>query len=104
MSGQSSSAAPPHVEPAVFIASLTDYVNGILHGRWVSARQAVEELAAAVTEVLATSPWAARTGEPAEEWIILDHEGFVGATPDPHEALDDVTRLAEARDAGERRW
>lgn len=84
----------PHVPPAIFLASLTDYVNGIIHGRWVPARAPVGALQQALVDVLASSVWAARTGEPAEEWIILDHEGFPGVGPDAYEALPDVAALA----------
>jgi antirestriction protein len=93
MYGDLCPSTPSTVHPAVFIASLTDYVNGILHGRWVDARS-ITAMADALTEVLASSPWTARTGEPAEEWIILDDEGFPGAAPGAHEPLDSVWALA----------
>ncbi len=70
-------------------------MNGIISGRWVPARTKVETLQAALDGVLATSPWSTRTGEPAEEWIILDHEGFQGDRPCEHEALQSVADLAE---------
>ena len=86
--------SPPSVPPAIFLAPLTDYVNGIIHGRWVHARVPVPELEAELEAVLASSPWTQRTGEPAEGWIILDHEGFEGRAPDPHESLPGVSALA----------
>lgn len=92
------------VPAAIFLASLTDYVNGIVHGHWVRARAPVAELQAVLDAVLASSPWAARTGEPAEEWIILDHEGFVGRAPDAHEALADVAALAGRPAGGPTGW
>lgn len=85
--------SPPTVRPAIFIASLTDHVNGIIHGQWVQARAPVAVLQSALKAILASSPWAERTGEPAEEWIILDHEGF-GVSPHPHEAFPDVATVA----------
>lgn len=42
---------PPTVEPAIFIASLTDYVNGIIHGRWLPASGPVNELQSALDVV-----------------------------------------------------
>lgn len=99
MSGDPSLAPTPAVEPAVFIASLTDYVNGILHGKWLLADVPLAELEASVQAVLASSPWTARTGEPAEEWIILDHEGFRAACPDAHEQLAQLGQLARTEAA-----
>lgn len=94
MSGDPRPSSPPVVKPSVFVASLVDYVNGILHGRWVAV-STVDALSDTVLSVLAGSPWTAATGEPAEEWIILDHEGFTGIGPDAHEALADVVIMAE---------
>ncbi len=68
--------------PRVWIASLADYTNGYLHGRWVAADRDAEDLQAAVARILATSP-ARRHGEEAEEWAVHDYEGFE----------DDVTRV-----------
>lgn len=86
--------SPAIVPPAIFLASLTDYVNGIIHGRWIQARAPVADLDAHLAQVLATSPWTRRTGEPAEEWTILDHEGFTGGVPGPHDSLAEVAALA----------
>ncbi|CAO5178565.1 hypothetical protein FAIPA1_410052 [Frankia sp. AiPs1] len=68
--------------PWVWIASLADYTNGYLHGRWVAADRDAEDLQAAVARILATSP-ARRHGEEAEEWAVHDYEGFE----------EDVTRV-----------
>ncbi|ABD10193.1 hypothetical protein ThrDRAFT_00307 [Frankia casuarinae] len=61
--------------PRVYVASLADYTNGELHGRWIAADHDVEDLEGAVARILATSP-ARRHGEAAEEWAIHDYEGF----------------------------
>lgn len=82
------------VHPAVFLASLTDYVNGILHGRWITVRPGVTDLTAEIGSILATSPWTVRTGEPAEEWVLLDHEGFPGPSPEPHASPLEIEQLA----------
>ena len=55
---------------------------------------AVTALQQSLAEVLAWSTWTARTGEPAEEWIILDHEGLSGPPPGQHESFDRVVELA----------
>lgn len=64
-------------EPRIYVASLSDYNAGILHGVWITCDDA-DEMHEAVTEMLAASPTTARYGDPAEEWAIHDHEGLEG--------------------------
>lgn len=66
----------PDLEPRIYVASLSDYNNGLLHGAWLRADDTVEDLQEAIDVMLTASPWARRTGEPAEEWRIDDYEGF----------------------------
>lgn len=82
------------VAPAIYVASLSDYNNGLLHGCWISALLPESAIGTAIQDMLTASPWAARTGEPAEEWAILDHEGFTEPRPDAHESIADVVQLA----------
>ena len=49
-------AAPPEVVPQLYVASLTDYNNGILHGRWLDAAVEPEELSAGIQAMLEESP------------------------------------------------
>lgn len=98
-------SCPSIIPAAIFLASLTDSVNGITHGRWVAAGVPVAELRQSLADVLASSAWTLRTGEPAEEWIVLDHESFVGPAPDRHETLERIVELAcWPRDGGEASW
>lgn len=62
--------------PHIYVASLSDYNNGHLHGAWLDATDPVEGLQEAVDTMLTLSPTTRRTGEPAEEWRIDDYEGF----------------------------
>lgn len=78
--------------PMIYVASLSDYNAGRLHGTWIDATQEVEDVAAAVTEMLASSP----SGEAAEEYAIHDYSGFSGWQPDEYEALEDVVTMAQA--------
>lgn len=61
----------------IYVASLSDYNAGRLHGAWINleefsdAEQVLEHIK---TTILATSPEAAATGFPAEEWAIHDYE------------------------------
>ncbi len=81
-------------EPRIYVASLTDYNNGILHGEWISAEADPEQLYAKTRDMLARSPTARRYGEVAEEWAIHDHDGFAGIRLGEHEDFATVSRLA----------
>ena len=78
---------PPR--PSIYVASLSDYNAGRLHGAWLDAGRPTEELQAAISEMLAASP------EPgAEEWAIHDYEGFGGVHLSEFESIDHVAQLA----------
>ena len=80
--------------PRVYIASLSDYNAGRLHGKWFDVTDFADgdDLYAAVKEqVLDTSP------EPiAEEWAIHDYEGFGDYRISEYESFDAVVDLANA--------
>lgn len=77
------------VPPRIYMASLSDYNAGRLHGAWVDADQDAEELDLAVARMLAASP------EPgAEEWAIHDHEGFGPVDLSECESMETVALLA----------
>ena len=80
--------------PRIYLASLTDHNDGVLHGCWLDADLEPDVLHEAIGEMLAESPTAERWCEPAEEWTIHDHEGFGNARIGEYESLDDVTELA----------
>ncbi len=80
--------------PRIWVASLADYNNGILHGAWLDAARETEAIEADIQTMLACSPWAARTGETAEEWGIFDVENFGRCRIDQHEDLDWVSGVA----------
>jgi antirestriction protein len=79
----------PKVQPRIYVASLADYNEGRLYGRWIDADQSAEELGDAVQEMLADSP-----SPGAEEWAIHDYEGFGPLRLDEFESLDDVAKVA----------
>jgi antirestriction protein len=82
-------AAEVQPEPRIYVASLSDYNAGRLHGVWLDVTADTEELQDGVAAMLAASP------EPgAEEWAIHDYEGFGGVRLDEYESLDAVSRLA----------
>ena len=82
-------------EPRIYVASLSDYNAGILHGRWIAAGDHADEVWAGVNQMLADSPTAKRWGEPAEEWAIHDFEGFGPVRLGESEYLEHVVALAE---------
>ena len=78
-------------EARIYVASLSDYNAGRLHGRWINADQDADEIFAEVKTMLAASP------EPfAEEWAIHDYEGFHGIKIHEWESFETVSELAEA--------
>jgi hypothetical protein len=57
--------------PRIWVGSLADYNNGLLHGEWIDAAVPDEQLAAAVQRMLAASE------EPgAEEYGIFEFDKF----------------------------
>jgi antirestriction protein len=76
-------------QPRIYVASLSDYNNGRLHGQWLDADQEVSALEQAVQAMLAASPDAG-----AEEYAIHDYDGFYGLRLSEHESLRTVSQLA----------
>ena len=82
--------------PRIYVASLTDYNAGILHGTWVAADLGVEVMTEAIDEMLAASPSMARYGDVAEEWRIDDVDGWGRHLHiSEYESLESIARLAE---------
>jgi antirestriction protein len=77
----------PTVQPQIWVASLIDYDRGTVHGVCLDAAQDEAALQAAIDTMLAASPQAAATGEPAEEWAIQDYTGFGPLRIDRRESL-----------------
>lgn len=79
--------AEPTARPRIWVASLSDYNHGNMHGAWIDAAQEEAELQADIHAMLAASPLSVQTGEPAEEWAIHDYDGFGRLRIDEHEDL-----------------
>jgi antirestriction protein len=75
--------------PRIYVASLSDYNAGILHGEWIDAVGEPDELQTAVTEMLDRSPTPG-----AEEFAIHDYEGFGHYRVGEYDALDWISRIA----------
>jgi len=75
--------------PRIYVASLADYNAGTLHGKWIDADQAIEDIRREVAELLKQSD------EPvAEEWAIHDYENFGSLTLSEFEDLEKVAEAA----------
>lgn len=63
----------------IYVASLTDYNNGILHGEHIDIHSGVDvaDVMEQIQEMLNASPTAKRYAEAiAEEWAVHDYEGL----------------------------
>jgi len=76
-------------EIRIYVACLASYNNGILHGRWIAARQGVDGIWRDASQMLLKSP-----AEYAEEWAIHDYEGFEGVYISEHEGFESVAEIA----------
>jgi antirestriction protein len=80
----------PPITPRIYVASLSDYNNGILHGEWLDADSDPDELISAIQTILDHSP----TGQ-AEEFAIFDFEGFGPWRLSEYESITMVTAVAQ---------
>lgn len=85
--------------PRIYVASLSDYNAGTLHGEWIDATQDVEDINAEIAEMLSKSP----TGDqhpdtPAEEWAIHDYDNFgeLASTLGEYPSIERVSAIAQA--------
>ena len=73
----------------IYVACLSSYNSGILHGSWIEPKTDKDELEAQIAEVLKSSP-----SPDAEEYAIHDYDNFpnLGEYPD----LDKIIEVVEA--------
>jgi antirestriction protein len=76
--------------PQIYVACLSAYTAGRLHGQWIDTDTDAEQMRTEILAMLARSP------EPdAEEWAIHDTDGFDGVDIGECESLDKVAAIAE---------
>lgn len=81
--------AEPRPQPAIYVASLADYVNGHLHGVWLDAARDPADIYADIAAMLA------RSREPnAEEFAIHDDEQFGPWRVNEYDSIERVSRIA----------
>ncbi len=76
------------LRPKVWIASLSDYNAGHLHGAWADADQEPDGLWNDIAEVLRSSPTPG-----AEEWAIFDYEEFGPLRLSEYESVERISKL-----------
>jgi antirestriction protein len=79
------------VEPRIYVACLSAYNNGKLHGAWIDcSNTTVDTIQEQIDAMLAASP------EPdAEEYAIHGYEGFGSYKISEYEDLDELVELAD---------
>lgn len=105
--------------PRIYVASLSDYNSGTLHGAWIDIDSTMtgDDIHELVAEMLADSPenklcqWCGasvtdHTGErasthaplpgKAEEWAIHDYDGFGGLDLGEYESFDRIAEIGAA--------
>lgn len=71
------------LSPRIYVASLSDYNNGVLHGAWIDAEQDAEDIAAEVAEMLRGSKYPNVTAHCpvcAEGEVVTYHNQDTGDT------------------------
>lgn len=81
------------VQPRIYVASLSDYNEGRLHGVWIDAATDPDDLFASIQQMLDHSP-----SVHAEEFAIHDYEGFGPWQPGEYESIATVSAVAQGLD------
>lgn len=80
----------PVSDTRIYVASLSDYNDGRLHGAWLDAAAEPDELTEGVTAMLARSPMPG-----AEEYAIHDYEGFGPLRLGEYEDLATISQIGQ---------
>lgn len=78
--------------PKIYVACLSAYNNGHLHGLWIDATQEPEEIEDDIKWMLSWSPVA--DDESCEEWAIHDYENWQGIQLNECEDIEHISELA----------
>lgn len=77
--------------PQIYIACLSAYNNGFLHGAWVDASEGIEHVRECIKDILSSSPVA----EECEEWAIHDYQNFGSYKVSEYHDLEELCEVAE---------
>jgi antirestriction protein len=86
--------------PQIYIACLSAYNNGYLHGDWIDASQGIDHVRDCIKEILSSSPVA----EECEEWAIHDFQGFGNYKVNEYHDLEKLCEVAEFLSESESRF
>ncbi len=75
--------------PRLYVACLSAYNNGYLHGWWIDADQELDDIWLDIKDMLAESPM-----NNSEEWAIHGYENFGSISLSEHEDLEEVCQWA----------
>lgn len=79
----------PKPSPSIYVASLSDYNNGVLHGTWMDAAREPQAIRADISAMLQ------RSRDPgAEEFAIHDYEQFGRWRVHEYDSIELVARIA----------
>ncbi|NWF61729.1 MAG: antirestriction protein ArdA [Fischerella sp.] len=78
--------------PKIYVACLSAYNCGMLHGLWIDATQEPEDIEDDIKWMLSWSPVA--DTEACEEWAIHDYENWQNIKLDEYEDIERVSELA----------
>jgi antirestriction protein len=89
--------------PKIYVACLSAYNSGHLHGLWIDATQEAEEIKDDIEWMLSWSPVAddevcVHEVSRREEWAIHDYENFESLSLGENENLEYISKLAQALD------
>lgn len=77
--------------PQIYVACLSAYNNGFLHGAWIDASEGIEHVRECIKEILSSSPVA----EECEEWAIHDFQCFGNYKVDEYHGLEELCEVAQ---------
>lgn len=77
--------------PSIYVACLSAYNNGYLHGSWVDVSEGADHVREQIQSILKNSPVA----EECEEWAIHDFENFGNYRVSEWHDLEELCEIAE---------
>ncbi|QTA79832.1 Antirestriction protein [Desulfonema limicola] len=75
--------------PKIYVACLSSYNSGILHGEWIDANQDADDIMEEIQEMLKNSP------QYGEDWAIHDFENFYEIRISEYEDIETVSKIAQ---------
>ncbi|MBD2438862.1 antirestriction protein ArdA [Nostoc sp. FACHB-110] len=80
--------------PQIYVACLSAYNAGMLHGMWIDCTQDVEAIREDIEWILSWSP--CRDDEACEEYAIHDYQNWYGIYISEYDDLEKLAELAQA--------